>query len=514
MNGKKMKVSLISVYEGITCYGLRCLSAVLKEGGFETQMIFLPRRSEGLDWAGHRHLYPEPILDQLAGLVADSGLIGITVMTNYFENAVQITHYLRERTRTPIVWGGIHPTVRPEESLEHADIVCVGEGEEALIELAQHIAEGRGYAGIDNMWVKGNGETMRTPLRPLQIDLDVYPYPDYGLENAFVLHQEQIRPLTADLLIQYLSWYYGSSIPTVPTYTTMMSRGCTFRCAYCNNNALRQIYPGQWCVRRRSVPNFIGELKAIVGQFPEVQVIKIEDDRFIGDRETLRHFCEIYKKEIGLPLFITGLQPPMVDEEKIGLLVDAGLKRVRMGIQTGSMHTMHQVYRRPVKREQILKATQILHRHVGRIDPPLYDFIFDNPWETEQDQVETLRLLLEIPRPYILHLFSLTLFPGTELYERAKGEGLLQDEYDQIYRKHWLEAEHSYINELFFLLQTQRAPHWLIELLLHKRMRRLGWAGLPRWIRKRFGMCQRLEARLQSLLPRNHETGPQGSTIV
>jgi hypothetical protein len=87
------------------------------------------------------------------------------------------------------------------------------------------------------------------------------------------------------------------------------------------------------------------------------------------------------------------------------------------------MRVMHEVYRRARSKKQILRTFEVLHKFTDRITPPSYDLLLDNPWETEEEQMETLRMLLGIPKPFRLTLYSLTFFPGTELYERARGEG-------------------------------------------------------------------------------------------
>jgi len=102
----------------------------------------------------------------------------------------------------------------------------------------------------------------------------------------------------------------------------------------------------------------------------------------------------------------------MVDEEKIALLVDAGMKRVRMGIQTGSIETLHKVYKRPGSQEQLARAVSILSKFTDKIDPPSYDFIVDNPWENDEERYKTLEFLVNIPRPFTLLTFSLTYYPG------------------------------------------------------------------------------------------------------
>jgi radical SAM superfamily enzyme YgiQ (UPF0313 family) len=496
-----MKITFISVYESIVAYGMRSLSAVLKGAGFNTSMVFLPRETEGLRWDGFRYPFSEKVLDQVAELTEGSDLIGLSVMSNYFDNAVQVTKHLRRTSQTLIVWGGIHPTLRPEECLEHADIVCVGEGEEATLELAQRLSGGKDYTGISNMWTKQNGCLVKTPIRPLPFDLDHFPYPDYNLETMYVLHEGHIRPITEDLLVYYLRWPYDSNAPSM--YTTMMSRGCTWDCTYCGNNALRKLYGKSWRVRRRSVLNFIGEIKQIVTRFPGIEWIRIEDDVFLDDVEMLKRFAEVYQHEIHLPMFIPGFQPSMVDEERVRLLIEAGMKRIRVGIQTGSIHTLRKVYKRPGSSEQIKRTFQVLHQFSHRIEPPMYDLIVDNPWETEEDLLTTLRLLLDLAKPYQLILFSLTYYPGTELYSRAKQEGLLIDEFGEVYRKDYLLNKSTYINGLFKLFQSQHAPRWLMALLLDERVRRLNWIWLPYFFTRIFWIGQLASAGWLALRKRN-----------
>ncbi|MGA2687136.1 MAG: cobalamin B12-binding domain-containing protein [Candidatus Korobacteraceae bacterium] len=110
----------------IFAYGLRILSACLKHIGCRVQLVFLPRILG--------EIYPDRVLDQIVQLSAGSALIGISVMSDDFENAVRITQRLKRSLLTPVIWGGMHPTLQPKECLEHADIVCIGEGEETLVE--------------------------------------------------------------------------------------------------------------------------------------------------------------------------------------------------------------------------------------------------------------------------------------------------------------------------------------------------------------------------------------------
>ncbi|MHC4216438.1 MAG: cobalamin-dependent protein, partial [Planctomycetota bacterium] len=132
-----MKITLISPYATISAFGLRSISACLKGEGHDVKLIFLPKKSA----TG----YEEETLNELTPLVQGSHLIGISLMTNYFDNVIQLTQKLKQIGDTPIIWGGIHATIRPEECLNMADMVCLGEGEESILELTRKMQKGENY---------------------------------------------------------------------------------------------------------------------------------------------------------------------------------------------------------------------------------------------------------------------------------------------------------------------------------------------------------------------------------
>src|SRR3989344_1671934 len=158
-----MKVTLISPYEDIQAYGLRVLSACLKKEGFETQMIFIP--------SNHNEAYSEELLNKIAAQSAGSGLVGLSLMTHVFERAVQITGKLRS-LGMPVVWGGIHPTIAPEECLKHTDIICKGEAEAVIVELAKCIKSGENYDHTKGLWLNRGGEIIRNPVPDLIQELE------------------------------------------------------------------------------------------------------------------------------------------------------------------------------------------------------------------------------------------------------------------------------------------------------------------------------------------------------
>ena len=108
-----------------------------------------------------------------------------------------------------------------------------------------------------------------------------------------------------------------------------------------------------------------------------------------------------------------------------------------------------------------------------------YDVILDNPWDEEPDLMATVRLCQRLPTPYNLALFSLTLYPGTHLYDQAKAEGRITDELRQIYRASQLVPRRTYLNGVFAALSAN-APSWAVAALMWAPLRRRGGlAALP-----------------------------------
>ena len=465
-----MKISLISPYPDITSLGIRIISSLLKREGFETQLIFLPNITAEMRKGGEfRYLYAHNVLRGVVELCVDSDLIGISVMTNYFEGAVQLTKAIKANLGINVIWGGIHPTIRPGECLKYADVVCLGEGEYALLEMANRLRNGEDYSRTQNLWCKRHGHIVKNSLRPLIQDLDSLPFPDYDLDSHYILAENAIRPMDEALLQRALARGSISRYMGMAAYQTMTSRGCPHRCSYCCNDTLKGLYQGEKFVRRRSVDNIIAEMLQVKKRLPFVKAFWISDDSFFATTDSeIRKFSEAYKKKIGLPFFCLG-SPTTINEKKVEYLIDAGLRCIQMGIQTGSKRICKEIYHRGFSNEQVLRIAKTLNRYKKKILPPLYDFILDNDYEKECDILETLNLILNLPRPYRLQLFSLVLYPGTELYAKAKRDGLIYDDRSQIYRKRYHLGKKTYLN-LILSLTRRNFPISLIRALANERM--------------------------------------------
>lgn len=467
-------VALISPYSGMSALGLRLISACLRRAGWQTRLIFLPNFEEWLCLpAVHQASYPEALLGAVCEACGDADLVGVSVMTNFVLRARSLTQAIHERLGVPVIWGGIHATARPAECLQWADMVCVGEGELAMVELVRELATGGDTRRIANIWSRGNGSLTANPPRPLLEDLDLLPLPDYEVDHQLVWHQGRLVPLDEQLLSHYMVHFVGSRLYV--THGTCMTRGCPYACTFCASSTMNRVYPRWRHVRCRSPEAVIAEIEYVRRVVPTVEVVKFQDDTLLAlDLPVLERLAELYQQRIGLPFLVLGT-PQTIEPRKLECLVQAGLRFVEMGIQSGSRRTL-KLYGRPPTFERILEAARCLQRFRRWIPCPRYDVISDNPYETPEDEAQTLRLLASLPRPFRLHLFALTFYPGTALHERARQDGWVQSDEQDVYRKNFLDLQPTYYNLLLWAAH-RHIPTWLLVALGHERL--LAFARRP-----------------------------------
>lgn len=165
--------------------GLGILSAVLRQAGHPTFLLHITRR-----------LRREEFLEALQPHLPGDGikLIEFSLTANMVPAAKEWTAWLKEiYPDCLVIYGGVHPTLSPVATiaLPGVDAICIGEGEGALLELCQHLEEGRDFSDIRNLWLKRNGQVMRNPLRPLVADLGLLPFPDRSLYDYTTLYNER-----------------------------------------------------------------------------------------------------------------------------------------------------------------------------------------------------------------------------------------------------------------------------------------------------------------------------------
>jgi|TARA_B100001964_G_scaffold77048_1_gene87296 radical SAM superfamily enzyme YgiQ (UPF0313 family) len=436
-----MKFGIISPYLDVQSVGVRSLSSSLKRAGHDVKIVFL--RGDFLK------RYSEKSLNELVQILKGTDVIGISLMTNFFDNSVQVTEKIRQNLDSYVIWGGTHPTIRPEECLGYANAVAIGESEETIVEFAEKMANDQDFTSVLGMWFKDkDGHIIRNCSRPLIQNLDSIPYLDYDNEDHYVLSSGTIQPMNNHLLNEY----------AYSEFMTMPTRGCPYNCTYCVNNTLNQMGKGQKIVRKRSVNHVIGELTWMRNKMPFFSRVKFDDDCFfLYKPHELKDFSAKYKSKVGLPLFITGATPETLTREKLAPLVDANLQMIRMGIQSAAEKTK-QLYKRCYPNDKVVRAAKLINEFKDRITFTQYDMILDCPWEGDEELIESLLFLTTLPTPYDLRPFSLSFFPGTHLYDMAKKDNIVKDDLTDVYRKHYHRVKKTYLNRLFLL--QQEAAKW------------------------------------------------------
>ncbi|MFH1637023.1 MAG: radical SAM protein, partial [Candidatus Woesearchaeota archaeon] len=231
----------------------------------------------------------------------------------------------------------------------------------------------------------------------------------------------------------------------------------------CSNHLYRQLYCSHGkLLRRYSVDYVIKELKRLKQRFNSVGVFDIRDETLLArPLEEIKDFSERYKKEVGIR-FKCLADPPTVHEEKLKHLIDAGLTDIIIGIQSGSDRVNLEVYKRYIKRGQVLKAAKILNKFKGKL-AVMYDMITTNPYEEKEDVLDSISICIEIPKPYFLSVNNLVFFLGTPLYEQAIKDGIIKNKedsaFDLNYWDRWkhikLKKKNAYLN---LVLNLMRGP--------------------------------------------------------
>jgi anaerobic magnesium-protoporphyrin IX monomethyl ester cyclase len=414
-----------------------------------------------------RFVYSEGLLNSLKTLCLEADLIGMSLLTNQFIQAVSVTEYLKAHGITvPIIWGGIEASVEPEVCLKHADIVCLGEGEEALLELCEKFERGALDTGIKNLWFNSEKGIIKNILRPLQRDLDSLPLPDYSCSDHYIGQSNTLEELTRYKFLNFQGERFKGNGKSI-IYPIMTSRGCPYSCTYCCNAALRTLYPGEKLLRWRSIRHVAEEIKMIQVTLGPIDQLVIVDDNFTArSKDELQNFCEIYKKDIRIPFFCQ-ISPLNINQEKMDILFSSGCMRVTMGVETGH-ERIADMYGRKSFHRVLANSLALVEKYRSVMKyPPSYQFIVDNPFESTEESLATFRLAVSLPKPWDHPMFSLMLFPGTPLYERAMKEGMILDKYSQIYGRNWHQQSKPYF-QFWIRLYRANFPRLLLKLLLRK----------------------------------------------
>lgn len=366
--------------------GLAYIGAVLERDGYDVTIIDAPISCES----------QEGVIKKLQSLKPD--VIGVTSITPNIGNAVSLITKIKQKMPASVtVLGGCHITFMPEETMATCpaiDVGVIGEGEVTMLELVRSIESGKPLDAVDGAVIRVGGKIRRTRPRRLIEDLDTLPFP--------ARHLLPMKKYTA----------LGERMPIGNAIT---SRGCPFRCIFC---ASSRLYGNTF--RARSAENVLEEVSELVEKY-RINFIEFVDDTFTINKNRSFRLADLLRK---LDVFWAfGSRVDTVSGELLQAFRRVGALMFYMGIESASERVLR-FLKKGITLEQIRSAISSAKKAGLEITG---SFIIGTPGERKEEAIETVKFAISSGIDYA-QFTAMTPYPGTEVYEFAKMNRLLETE--------------------------------------------------------------------------------------
>lgn len=360
-----------------------------------------------LDLAFHIKSYSRYLLPNLEDFKPD--VIIFSVNSFHFHNALKIASFIRKhRSYIPLIYVGVHPTLRPEETIQNplVDGICIGEGEDTLREYLDKLENNQEPRGVAGLWYKDRfNNIVKNRLRPFREDLDSLPFPNWDYFEM-------------DKCLRLCEPFRGG-------IKIFSSRGCPYDCSFCVSPSIKKAVPGRF-YRMRSPENIIEEIKSNLRKYyiRGFRHIKFGDDIFGLDLNHMERFCYLFVKE-GLSKKLTWscqTRADIVTDRWAELAKISGCAMVSLGVESGDEYVRMRVYNKDITNEQIKNAVGILKRK-----GILYrmNILICGPEDSKESIKNSLEFVKKM-KPVITLFYSYRALPGTRLGELAsRGEYFL-----------------------------------------------------------------------------------------
>lgn len=340
-------------------------------------------------------------------------LIAISCYSNQYAIVSDILgHVKKVSPGTLSIVGGCHTSFMPEHviSNKHIDIICLGEGEEALLELCNKIDGKEDIRHIENLWVKDNGKVIRNLLRK-PVDLDKIGTPCWEAFDPLHLYQP------------FHGGYFRTGM-------VEFGRGCPFKCTYCANKSYLDLYKdfGRSYFRHRKPEKFIEMLKKLKTNY-KLELIYFQDGTFLTmPDEVLIELADLYRREINLPCIIL-TTVTTITEKRLESLRKMSCIYINLGIEAGNPVFREKVLNRKMSDETIINAFELVRKN--RIYTAAYNVI-GFPYETREDIMQTIELNIKC-RPDSIYTQIFYPIDGCELTKVCLEHGFLDSSDETLY---------------------------------------------------------------------------------
>lgn len=410
--------------------GLLYLAAVLKQAEEDVRIVDL-RTINITGQADEYAVYEQKLIDSVSGFRPE--LVGIGCLySGQFSDMLRYTILIKKHfPRIPIVVGGIHPTIYARDILERCssiDWVVLGEGEETLRDLIKIVKTGGcDFAKLDGFAYRQGGRVVVNPKKHFIQNLDTIPLPAYDLLEWKDYHVD-----TSD-------WYNPRYLSFKTSCPIVTSRSCPNRCSFCS---MFMVMGPRW--RARSPGNVVDEIEHLYSEYGH-RHFSFMDDNLTLRKEHILGICRaITKRKLNIQFETpNGVATGTLDKDVMDAMVEAGLVRISLAIESGSDYIRNKVMGKRLDRGKIFEVVQ-LAKHYKDLYVKAF-FIIGMPEETLETLEDTYSMIrdLNVDRIY---LHNVVPFPGTALFAQALRDNLLVD----------LKPEDFYNSEELYLTNYDR----------------------------------------------------------
>ena len=337
-------------------------------------------------------------------------LIAISSTEDMWELGMTLLEGIREyktKNNIPVIAGGVFPTFAPDVAIKNnlVDMVCVGEGENALLDLCYKIGKRQSYDDVTNIWIKKDGSLIKNGITD-PVDINSSPIIDVSLFEEKRLY----RPMAG-------KWYKMLPIETI--------RGCPYKCTYCNSPNQIEFYKENSTssfFRKKDVKLVRAELKNFVENHGMEYAYFWADTFLAMSNREFDEFVEMYQ-DFKLPFWIQ-TRPETLNEEKVKKLADVGLHRISFGVEHGNEEFRKKYLARSFKNQDIIDKLKIPHRHGVQFS---VNNITGFPHETRELAFDTIELNKNIQSDN-QNLYAFVPFHGTPLRKICEELGYVKHE--------------------------------------------------------------------------------------
>ncbi len=376
--------------------GVALLAAVVEQA--------LPMRVQILDTTFN------PDLESVKHALHDAqpDYVGVGMSTLMLGEGLQICAWAHE-FGAKVVVGSAHPSVFPEQMMEHecVDAVVIGEGERPLVNLLTMWQSGLSHT-IQGAHVRNRetGEVYVSNERDPVSNLDNLPFPAWHL---------------IDMDAYFDAWGQLDSVqPGLRGANISGSRGCPWQCAFCAST-LHKMFGRK--LRQRSPDSIVAELTALKTQYG-IEAFWLTDDTFTTNRRYVEAFCDVLERSNLNLVWGCTTRANLIPEYLIERMQQVGLRKVGIGLESATDKIREGIYHKEVSDTEVSETVHALHKFGVQT---LLFLMLGAPSETRLDMIKTIRLASSLPATEA----SFSLFvplPGTAVYDKMKADGYVLSE--------------------------------------------------------------------------------------